>query len=70
MTEGICSHPHFKISNKTVTVKANETSRMDFAFDGNLVKRPSYESQERFRLDTATPEDHKLHEGEERIIID
>ncbi len=63
-------HPHFKIFEKTVTVKAKSTSRLNFAFDGNEVRRPTYESQDRFRLDTATPEDHKLHEGEERIIID
>jgi len=63
-------HPHFKIFKKTVTVKANSMSQMDFAFNAHSVKRPSYESQDRFRLDTATPEDHKLHEGDERMIID
>jgi hypothetical protein len=63
-------HPHFKIYRKEITVKANKTTNMDFVFDGNLVKAARYESQKTFRVDTATPEDTRLHEGEERIIMD
>ncbi len=62
-------HPHSKIYNKTVTVKANKESRMDFVFNASLIKRPLYESQEQTRLDTATPKDHILQEGDERILI-
>ncbi len=63
-------HPHFKIFDQEVTVKANRISRLDFAFNGSDVKRPTYETQEQTRLDTATPETHMLREGDERIIMD
>lgn len=63
-------HPHYKVYSREVTVRSKETSTLNFEFDGSLVKRPLYESQKRFRMDTATPEDHFLHEGEERLIID
>ncbi len=63
-------HPHSKIYNKTVTVKANKESRMDFVFNAELIKRPAYESQEQTRLDTATPKDHMLKEGDERILME
>ncbi|MFQ5542848.1 MAG: carboxypeptidase-like regulatory domain-containing protein [Nitrospiria bacterium] len=63
-------HPHFKVYEETVTVRANQTTKFDFVFDADLVKNPEYESQKQFRTDTATPEDTKLHEGEERIIMD
>ena len=63
-------HPHYKIYQKTVTVPENGTVELDFTFDASLVRRPLYESQRRFRMDPATPEEHFLHEGEERYIID
>lgn len=62
-------HPHSKIYTKTVTVKANKDSRMDYVFDGSLIKRPTYESQEQTRLDTATPKSLILQEGDDRILI-
>jgi len=63
-------HPHFKVFNKTITVKANSVSKMDFALDATRVKRPLYESQERFRIDTATSEDHLLSDDDDRIFMD
>ncbi|MFQ5596564.1 MAG: carboxypeptidase-like regulatory domain-containing protein [Nitrospiria bacterium] len=63
-------HPHYKVIEKEVTVRSNERTRLDYEFDGAKVKRPLYETQKQFRISPATPEDHKLHEGEERIIID
>jgi hypothetical protein len=63
-------HPHYKVYKREVTVRSRRTTTLDFEFDGSLVKRPLYESQKRFRMDTATPEDHFLHEGEDRLIID
>ncbi|MFQ5544140.1 MAG: carboxypeptidase-like regulatory domain-containing protein [Nitrospiria bacterium] len=63
-------HPHFKVFAETVTIEANKTTKLDFAFDATTVKNPEYESQKAFRIDTATPESSKLHEGEERIIMD
>ncbi|MBN4054231.1 carboxypeptidase regulatory-like domain-containing protein [Nitrospira defluvii] len=63
-------HPHYQVYEKKVRVKANKTTRLDFVFDATLVKNPEYESQKRFRVDTATPDASILHEGEERIIVD
>ncbi|MFQ5543057.1 MAG: carboxypeptidase-like regulatory domain-containing protein [Nitrospiria bacterium] len=63
-------HPHFKVFEQTVTVRANKTTKFDFAFDATTVKNPTYESQKTFRVDTATKEDAKLKEGDERLIID
>jgi len=63
-------HPHFKVFHETVTIKANKTTQFNFSFDANTVKNPTYESQKTFRIDTATPESSKLHEGEDRLIID
>lgn len=63
-------HPHFKVFEETVTVVANKTSKLDFAFDGSSVKNPTYESQKTFRVDTATKEDTKLKKGDDRLIID
>ena len=63
-------HPHYKVYEREVAVPENGSVVLDFAFQSTLVKRPVYESQRRFRMDPATPEDHKLHEGEERFIID
>jgi len=63
-------HPHYKVYEREVTVPENGTVVLDFAFQSKVIKRPLYESQTRFRMDPATPENHKLHEGEERFIID
>lgn len=63
-------HPQFKVFEQEITVEANKTTRFDFALNANLVKRPEYEKQKQFRISPATPEDHKLKEGEDRIIID
>ncbi len=63
-------HPHYKIFEKKVTISQRATTTLDFAFDARTVKRPLYESQKRFRMDPATPEENRLHEGEERFIID
>ncbi len=63
-------HPHFKVFDQVVTVKGGTMTRLDFALDASRVKRPVYETQEQTRIDTATPEDHLLHEGDERIIMD
>ncbi len=63
-------HPQFKVYHREITIEANKTSTFDFAFNGNLIRRPEYEKQKQFRISVATPEDHRLHEGEERIIID
>jgi len=63
-------HPHYKVYKREVTIHPNKTFVLDFEFDSTIVKRPLYEMQKQFRMDTATPEDHKLHEGDERLIID
>ena len=63
-------HPHYKVYEQKVTIRAGETARLDFAFDASIIKNPVYESQKRFRIDTATPESSKLHEGDDRVIID
>jgi len=63
-------HPHFKVFSETVTIEAGKTTRLDFAFDATTVKNPTYENQKTFRIDTATPDSSKLHEGEDRLIID
>ncbi|MFQ5543056.1 MAG: carboxypeptidase-like regulatory domain-containing protein [Nitrospiria bacterium] len=63
-------HPHYKVYTRKVTVPERGHIVLDFEFDSNIVKRPLYESQKRFRMDPATPEDHFLHEGEDRFIID
>jgi hypothetical protein len=63
-------HPHMKIIEKEVTVPAKGTVSIDFEFNGKEVQRPIYELQKERRISPATPESHKLHEGEERIIIE
>ncbi len=63
-------HPHYKVYEKSITVDSGQVTRLDFEFDGALVRRPPYETQKQFRISPATPEDHRLHEGEDRIIID
>ncbi len=63
-------HPQFKVFEKEVTIKANKETRVNFEFNADLVKRPEYEKQKQFRISPATPEDHKLKEGDDRLIID
>ncbi len=63
-------HPHYQIYEKKVVVPENGSVRLDFEFDASIVKRPLYESQRRFRMDTAIPKEHLLHAGDDRLIID
>lgn len=63
-------HPHYKIFKREITVAANKTATLNFEFDGSEVKRPIYETQKEFRISPSTPEGHKLHKGEDRIIMD
>ena len=57
-------HPHLKPIEQTVTIRPGETTTVDFAFDAKTVVRPSYESQEKFRIGPeAKPHEH-LHGGE------
>lgn len=63
-------HPHFKVVEKEITVTAKGTVSVDFEFHSEDVKRALYETQDQ-RLNTpATPHDHMLKEGDDRIIID
>jgi hypothetical protein len=56
-------HPHLKPIEQTVTIRPGETTTVDFSFDARTVVRPSYESQEKFRIGPeAKPHEH-LHEG-------
>jgi len=63
-------HPHYPVYERAVTVRADQTTRLDFAFDATLIDNPEYESQKQFRISPATPEDHELREGDDRIIMD
>ncbi len=52
-------HPHLKPIEQTVTVGADQTAAVDFTFDAHTVVRPSYESQEKFRIGPeAHPHEH------------
>lgn len=63
-------HPHFKIVEKEITVPENGTVSIDFEFDSKEVQRPIYETQKDRRISPATPHDHMLKEGDDRIIIE
>ncbi|MBN4053130.1 carboxypeptidase regulatory-like domain-containing protein [bacterium AH-315-L15] len=63
-------HPQFKVFEQEITIEANKTTRLDFALNADLVRRPEYEKQKQFRISPATPQDHMLREGDDRIIID
>jgi len=63
-------HPHFKVVEKEITVPAKGKVNLDFEFDSEEVKRALYETQEERRISPATPHDHMLEEGEDRIFID
>ncbi len=57
-------HPHLKPIERTITIRPGETTTVDFTFDAKTVVRPSYESQEKFRIGPeALPHEH-LHGGE------
>ena len=62
-------HPHLKPSVREVVVRANQTVPLTFEFDAAEVKRPNYESQEKFRIG---PESHQhgtlTGDFDERII--
>lgn len=52
-------HPHLKVVEKEITVPASGTVAVDFEFDSSEVKRPHYESQEKFRIGPeALPHEH------------
>lgn len=52
-------HPHLKPIEREVTVPANGTVSIAFDFNSRQVVRPSYESQEKFRVGPeAHPHDH------------
>ncbi|MEW6681412.1 MAG: carboxypeptidase-like regulatory domain-containing protein [Nitrospirota bacterium] len=42
--------PHFPPMERRVTIASSGTERIEFSFDAALVKRPLYETQERFRI--------------------
>lgn len=46
----IAWRPHFKSIERRITVKTNETTPLSFEFDAGTVKRPHYETQEKFRI--------------------
>lgn len=48
--EVIAWRPHFKPIEKEITVTANKTVSINFDFDSSVVKRPHYETQEKFRI--------------------
>jgi hypothetical protein len=52
-------HPHLKPIEQTITVPADGTVSISFAFDAKQVVRPHYESQEKFRIGPeAHPHEH------------
>ncbi|HTN42330.1 MAG TPA: carboxypeptidase-like regulatory domain-containing protein [Nitrospiria bacterium] len=42
--------PHFKPIEREITVSPNRGASLDFEFDSSTVKRPHYETQEKFRI--------------------
>jgi hypothetical protein len=42
--------PHFQPIERTVTITPNDTASLVVEFDASTVKRPHYETQERFRI--------------------
>lgn len=62
-------HPHYPVYEQKISMTENGVIVLDFEFDASLVRRPLYESQRRFRMDPATPDEHRLHEGDDRLII-
>ncbi|MBI3802150.1 MAG: carboxypeptidase regulatory-like domain-containing protein [Nitrospirae bacterium] len=66
----IAWHPHFKIVRKEITVPPDGNVTINFEFNSSDVQRPIYETQKDRRISPATPHNHMLEEGEDRIIID
>jgi len=66
----IAWHPHFKVVRKEITVPPDGNVTINFEFDSSEVQRPIYETQKDRRISPATPNDHMLHEGDDRIIIE
>lgn len=65
----IAWHPHLKPIEKEITVSADETVELDFAFDAATVKRPEYEQQEKFRIGPeALPHEHLTGDKEKLFI--
>jgi hypothetical protein len=48
--EVISWRPHFKPIEREITVSPNKSVSLDFEFDASTVKRPHYETQEKFRM--------------------
>ena len=48
--EVIAWRPHFKPIEREITVSGHQTVSVGFAFDARTVKRPHYETQEKFRI--------------------
>jgi hypothetical protein len=48
--EVIAWRPHFKPIEQEITVTANKAVSLNFEFDASTVKRPHYETQEKFRI--------------------
>ena len=48
--EVIAWRPHFKPIEREITVSPNQAVSLDFEFDSSTVKRPHYETQEKFRI--------------------
>jgi Carboxypeptidase regulatory-like domain len=48
--EVIAWRPHFKPIEREITVPAKKTVSLGFEFDAGTVKRPHYETQEKFRM--------------------
>jgi len=42
--------PHFQPIERTVTIAPNGTASIEFAFEASTVRRPQYETQDRFRI--------------------
>ncbi|VAX26139.1 hypothetical protein MNBD_NITROSPIRAE01-1168 [hydrothermal vent metagenome] len=62
-------HPHYRVYEQAVRVLEHGNTRLNFVFDASIIRRPNYESQKNFRMDPATPDEHKLKLGDERLII-
>jgi hypothetical protein len=48
--EVIAWRPHFRPIEREITVPPNKTVSLGFEFDSSTVKRPHYETQEKFRI--------------------
>jgi Carboxypeptidase regulatory-like domain len=48
--EVVAWRPHFRPVEKEITVQANKAVNLGFEFDASTVKRPHYETQEKFRI--------------------